>query len=286
MFSFKLPVACLGLTITTLTILGAVLPKVEASPTLNQATQTANNWLLQGIEKASQQDYQGAILDFTQAINYHHQDAQAYYQRGLIYAQYAQGKPLNPDGTLPGCKRIDDYKIICPVEVTDKIKEYKQKAIADFTQAITINHEYAAAYYQRGLIEESDIKKLADFQSAREIYFQQTLVSLHQHNYQQAADCLATIEEIYAKRKVIIAPIDNKSQEQVDNPTNSSTASPDRQKSPESLMNEAHQAVRKGDLKTALNIYKRAALILKEKRDSRYQGVQRIIAELAQIADK
>jgi hypothetical protein len=81
------------------------------------------------------------------------------------------------------------------------------------------------------------------------------VVSLHQHNYQQAADCLAAIEEIYAKRKVIIAPIDNKSQEQVYNLTNSSTASPDRQQSPESLMNEGLQAVRQGDLKTALNIY-------------------------------
>lgn len=200
MHYLNLSVACLSLTFATFTTFGMIIPKAEASASqsLQLQAQTAN-WFLQGIQKANQQDYQGALLDFTQAIQINHQHAEAYYQRGLIYVKYAQGKPLNPDGTVPGCKRIDDYRIICPVTVKDRIKENKQKAIADFTQAIQLNPQYAAAYHQRGLVSDEQQKTITDFQKARGLYLHKSFVYLKQNDYKQAADLLETIDKIHAQ---------------------------------------------------------------------------------------
>jgi len=287
MYYLKRSVTYLILTISTFTTFATILPRTEASTSQSiQSQAKANQWFLQGIQTANQQDYQGALLDFTQAIQNNPQYAEAYYQRGLIYAQYAQGKPLNLDGTALGCKKKDNYIIICPVEFKDRIKENKQKAIKEFTQAIQINPQYAAAYHQRGLVEDEQNKKAEDFQVAIDLYFKKSLVSLEQHDYNQAADLLETIDKIYAEIKFLttLPLVENKQTEE--NPTNSSTISPDRRKSPEVLMREAHQAQRKEDVLTAIQTYRQAALILRERKDSRYQKVQQIIREIEQFAHK
>ena len=288
MHYLKLTVASLCLTIATFINFGMIILKAEASASESLQLQAQTiNWFLQGIQKANQQDYQGALFDFTQAIQINSQNAEAYYQRGLIYAKYAQGKPLNPDGTVLGCQKIDDYRIICPVVVKDRIKENKLKAIADFRRATQLNFQYAAAYYQLGLVEDEQQNKIQNFQKAEELDFHQSLFYLNQKDCEKAADLLETSDKIHAEIiSLTQLPGMEKSQPEQKNPINSSTISPERKKSPENLMNEAHEAVRIGDLKAALNIYRKVALILKERKDSRYQEVQQIIAELEQIANK
>ncbi|BAY37674.1 hypothetical protein NIES2111_20130 [Nostoc sp. NIES-2111] len=281
MFILKLPVASLSLTIATLTIFGAMFSQVAASPTPT-AIQTDNNWLLQGKKKANQQDYQGAILDFTKAINQNPQNAAAYYERGLIYAKYVEVQPLNADGTIPGCRRTDDFAIICPVEVTDRIKEYKRKAIADFTQAIQINPLYAAAYHQRGLIEEDSEQKITNFRIAIELYFQKQVVLLKRKEFAAATQLLQTIDKLHAEINSL-NKLELLQEPELKNPTGSSTVSPD---SVEELNNQAYAAMNKGELQTAIQKFKALARKLQEQKDySRYQQVLRIIAELENIRD-
>lgn len=281
-----LPVACLTLTIATFTTFG-MIPKAEASASQSLQLQAQTiNWFIQGIEKANQQDYQGALLDFTQAIQINPQNAEAYYQRGLIYAKYAEGKPLNPDGTVPGCKKVDDYRIICAVTVKDRIKENKLKAIADFNKVLQLNPQDAAAYYQRGLVEDEQQKKIQNFKKARELYWQKILVYLNQNDYKQAADLLETVDKIDAKIIYLnkFSIVENSQTDK--NPINSSTVSPEQKESLEVLMDKARQALGKRDLQTAIQTFRKAARILEERKDSRYQEVEQIIVELEQIANK
>ncbi|MBE9059298.1 tetratricopeptide repeat protein [Sphaerospermopsis sp. LEGE 08334] len=278
MSTLKLPVTCLSLTISSLMIFGGNFSQAEASPT--QAIQISNNWLLEGKIKVNQQDYQGAILDFTQAINHNQQNAEAYYQRGLIYARYAQGKPLNPDGTVPGCRKKDDYIIICPVEVKDKIQEYKQKAIADFTQAITINPQYAVAYHQRGLIQEENEQKIADFQIANTLYLQKSLASLKAKKFSELIQLLKIIDKLQSEINSLNRIVDLRDPE-LQYPVNSSTVSPD---SIEELNNQAYAALNKGDVQTAIQKFKTLAIKLQENKEyKRYQQIQLIIIELEKI---
>ena len=90
------------MTITTISTFGFIIPRVAANTVITKQIQTANNWFIQGLFKIQQKKYQDALSDFNKAIQINNQYAQAYFYRGLIYAQYAQGKPLNTDGTLPG----------------------------------------------------------------------------------------------------------------------------------------------------------------------------------------
>lgn len=286
MHYLRLSVTLISLTISTLTILEIIHSKTEASPSVSLQSQAgATNWLLKGIEKVNQQDYEGALLDFTRAIQIDSEYAEAYFQRGLIYAKYAQGQPLNSDGIVPGCRRIGDYRIVCPVEVKNRIKENKQKAIKDFTQAIKFNPLYAAAYHQRGLVEEEQQKKLQDFQQSINLYFQKSLVYLNQNDYKQAAELLETIDKVHAEIRLLetLSIGDNRQTEK--NPINSSTISPERKKL-DVLMGEACQALRKGDLKAAGQKYREAALILRERKDSRYQEVQHILKKIEQMANR
>ncbi|MDZ8091575.1 MAG: tetratricopeptide repeat protein [Nostoc sp. DedQUE05] len=287
MHYLNLPIACLSLTIPTFTTFEMMIPKAEASASQSLQLQAQTiNWFIQGIQKANQQDYQGALLDFTQAIQINPQNAEAYYQRGLIYVKYTQGKPLNSDGTVPGCKKIDDYRITCPLVVKDRIKEKKQKAIDDFTQAIQLNSQYAAAYYQLGLVEDEQQKKIQSFQRARELYLQKSLIDLNQNDYKQAADLLETIDKIHAEI-ISLTKLSIVENSQTDkNPIGSSNVSPEQKKLPEVLMDEARQALGKGDLQTAIQTYRKAARIFEERKDSRYQEVEQIIAELERNANK
>ena len=257
----------LTLTIATLTTINTIIPQLKsrANQPQNQQTQAqtkASDWYYQGIIKANKKDYNGAIDDFTKAIAINPRYAQAYYQRGLIYANYARGKILRPDGTLPGCVRVNQYSVSCEVKVTANWKqENQQQAIKNFNQAIEISPRYAAAYHQRGLIQENRRDKLNDLQFA-------ALTYLKFNNYSEAANVLEVIDKLYLEM--------NPDAGITERPTGSPGALSEYKKSPYQLMIEGREALRKADKKTALRKYRLAARKLKKDR-KKYREVQQII---------
>ena len=80
--------------------------------------QSAVDWFNSGLKKAKSGDLQGAIADWSKAIEIYPQYAYAYYNRGLARRE---------SGDL-------------------------KRAIADYTRAIEINPNYAWAIYNRGNI--------------------------------------------------------------------------------------------------------------------------------------
>ena len=95
--------------------------KTDNEKGFNQSgnAQNADYYLDTGMEKGKSGDLQGAIADFSKAIQVNPQHARAYYNR-------AHAKELNND--LNG-------------------------AIADYNKAVEIDPQYALAYHNRGIIK-------------------------------------------------------------------------------------------------------------------------------------
>ncbi|PAX53430.1 tetratricopeptide repeat protein [Brunnivagina elsteri] len=277
MSRLKLVFTCLSLAALSNFIVN--VPSVKASSVAVQEVQTkAKNLFYQGIIKVNEGNYQAALEAFTKAINIEPRYAEAYYRRGLIHAKYPQNQPLNADGTVKGCERIDTYRIICPVSVQNKVQENKGKAITDFTQAIQLNPQYTAAYHQRGLLQENGESKLQDLEMAVNLYYSKVPVYLKENKYETAAKILQAVEEINIAKKSVNSLMFGVKAPPNRNPIGSSTDSPNK-KSPEDLINEAFQVLNKGDVQTALQKLEEAGRIYQERKDEgRYQEVQRTIA--------
>ncbi len=105
--------------------------------------------LTRGQEKARQGDFQGAIADYTLAIQLDPRNSRAYSQRGS--ARYKSGD-------LAGA--IADYTEV--IQLAGDARAYFNRgiaryrledyegAVADYTQALRLNPQWAVAYYNRG----------------------------------------------------------------------------------------------------------------------------------------
>ena len=122
-----------------------------------------------GISKKNLKDYQGAITDYTKAIELDPDYADAYINRGIskrnlkdyygAITDYTKAIELDPDDA-------DAYNNRGVVK--DDLKDY-YGAITDYTKAISLDPDYASAYNNRGIVKEksgkpycSDYKKACD----------------------------------------------------------------------------------------------------------------------------
>lgn len=97
--------------------------------TISCYSQTSQDFVTQGIQKARESDLQGSIIDFTKAIELNTNNWEAYYNRGISKA---------------------------------KLQNYSG-AISDYSTAIRLNPNFENAYYNRGNVKA---QKLNDFKGA------------------------------------------------------------------------------------------------------------------------
>jgi tetratricopeptide (TPR) repeat protein len=123
----------------------------------------------QGADKYQQENYQGAIENFTQAIKLNPDYAQAYNQRGDAFYRLGNYEKAQSDSSEAIRLNSKDTNAYYDRGFTLYTLSNYNGAIADFSQAIAIDSRNADAYYARGLAR-SQIKEkqgaIEDFNQA------------------------------------------------------------------------------------------------------------------------
>jgi tetratricopeptide (TPR) repeat protein len=125
-----------------------------------------------GIEKGKEGDLDGAIADFTRAIELNPKDDAPYYNR-------AQAKRLKKDatGAIADYTRAIELGSTNPAAYNNRGNARAENsdqagAIADYTRAIELKPDYARAYYNRAVTKGAKGDKSgaeADFKMARKL---------------------------------------------------------------------------------------------------------------------
>jgi tetratricopeptide (TPR) repeat protein len=141
----------------------------SASPADNESVEDLVN---SGIEKGKAGDLDGAIADFTRAIELNPKDDAPYYNR-------AQAKRLkkDPAGAVADYTRAIELGSQNPAAYNNRGNARAENndrdgAIADYTHAIELKPDYARAYYNRAVAkqEKGDATgAAADFKSAEKL---------------------------------------------------------------------------------------------------------------------
>ncbi|MEA5554787.1 tetratricopeptide repeat protein [Anabaena cylindrica UHCC 0172] len=160
----------------------------------------------QGLEKAQQKDYAGAIEDFNQVIQSNPYFSAAYVKRGLAY--YDSGIIL---------QAVSDYTEAIKLDVQN-VEAYYCRALArltlknlpgaleDVEKAIQLHLNYAAAYDLRGIVQrkQGNIQNaIANFKKAAELY-------LEQKDTKNCRLCLEKIKQLQPKPQPVTNPVNSK----------------------------------------------------------------------------
>ncbi|BAY64197.1 TPR repeat-containing serine/threonine protein kinase [Calothrix brevissima NIES-22] len=124
---------------------------------------------LQGVEKYDRNDYQGAIKDFTQALEANPKDAKTYNARSDAFYQLKDYQKAQLDASKAiQLNAKDDNAYYDRGFSHYQLGKYKE-AIADYNQAIQLNAKNPYTYYGRGLafVElKNSQKAIVDFNKA------------------------------------------------------------------------------------------------------------------------
>ncbi|MEG4575439.1 tetratricopeptide repeat protein [Microcoleus sp. N3A4] len=123
----------------------------------------------QGLKNLKQQDFYGAIKNFTATIKINPHFASAYNDRGMARYKLGYKQPAVED--LTTAIELNPYRAKYYSNrafMLTRLKDYTA-AIADYNSALLINPNLTQAYFNRGAIRlqmENSLAALADFESA------------------------------------------------------------------------------------------------------------------------
>jgi len=159
----------------------------------------AQQYFMQGVQKANRRNYAAAIADFTQAIHLEKNYLEAYM--GRCQARFALGHHRE---VLKDCNHILSIQPNSAQAFFFRGRSYYRLgdldlAIAAYSQAVALEKEYAPAYYHRGIAYIKVKKRLAswDLQRAADLFRQQG----HMSHYQRA---ISTLKDLNRKPTYIV----------------------------------------------------------------------------------
>ncbi|NET30833.1 MAG: tetratricopeptide repeat protein [Cyanothece sp. SIO1E1] len=146
----------------------------------------------QGITKANEKDYEGAIAAFDQALEDNPELIEAYYNRGLAHFNLGNAQGAIADYTRALQLETDHVKVYYARGLAYLVTSNLDAAIADAKQAILLQPDYAAAYSLLGTIRQRQgetEKAIASYKKAAERY-------LDQHDVTHCRRCLGKIRKL------------------------------------------------------------------------------------------
>ncbi|MGB3513200.1 MAG: DnaJ domain-containing protein, partial [Microcoleaceae cyanobacterium] len=153
-------------------ILSDPLKRSQYDNTLGEAKELYKR----GIARSQLGDYQGAIIDYTKALELNPNWAEVLYHRGFARYKMQDYRGANTDYTQ--ALFLDPYLVeVYYYRGLSRMKlRYIQAGMEDYTKALGINPNFAHVYYQRGLVYlELKENRLAieDFRKAAKLFAEQ-----------------------------------------------------------------------------------------------------------------
>jgi tetratricopeptide (TPR) repeat protein len=128
------------------------IQQAEAEPIPTAEQLQAEEYFEQGFSKHQQNDYRGAIDDFTQAINRNPRFSEAYYRRGLVYSNVGDKQSALQDWQQATILEPDHHLINIIQSKIYLAQGDFNRALAEAEQGVNRNPGYAEAYSARGLV--------------------------------------------------------------------------------------------------------------------------------------
>lgn len=121
-------------------------------PMPTAAAPKADDFFIQGGNKAKKGDYQGAIAAYNEAIRINPKYTAAYKDRGLANFQLKDYRAANADLSQAISLDPNESRAYAGRGIVRYVQGDKQGSIEDFNQALRLNPNYAPTYNARGLI--------------------------------------------------------------------------------------------------------------------------------------
>lgn len=169
-----------------------LIPQIKASSKFSLSNISSSNsfdYFMSAVEKMNQNDFNGAVNDFTEDIRSHPNHVLSYSDRG-----FARRKLGDERGAIEDYNRaIRLYPNNADAYYSRGVSRYnlkdRQGAIRDYSQAIRLNPNYANAYYNSGIAWHA----LGDRQGAIKAFRQASDLYKSQG---QTKDCQDAIDKI------------------------------------------------------------------------------------------
>ncbi len=160
----------------------------------DQTVGEAQELYKRGVARSQIGDYQGAILDYTKALEINPNWAEVLYHRG--FASYKLQDYRNADLDYTKALFLDPYLVevyyyrgLCRIKL-----RYIQAGMEDYTKALEINPNFAHIYYQRGLVylelQEHRLARL-DFRKAAQLFAEKG----DKANSQRSLEAIKSLED-------------------------------------------------------------------------------------------